>query len=231
MQGKHILVVDDEKKTVEILSAYFEKEGCKVFKAYRGSEALLALDLNRIDLVVLDLMLPDISGEEICRKIRKKSRIPIIMLTAKTSEENLLAGLGIGADDYIFKPFSPRAVIAKANAVLRRVESDPLIDNIEQFGIMKIDYSSGLVLINNNEISLTPTERKILFTMAKAPGRTFSREQLIDFALDGDFGGFDRSIDTYIKSLRRKIEPDRKKPIYILTTRGIGYRFGGKDEN
>jgi len=227
LKNKRILVVDDEEKIVRVLEAYLQKENFEVFKAYSGKTAIEIFSHNQIDLVILDLMLLDISGEQVCKQIRKTSRIPIIMLTAKTTEEDLLKGLDLGADDYIFKPFSPRTVIAKTKAVLRRVSNDALMGETKQFGDLLINFSSTEVKKGDKEILLTPTEFKILLTLAKAPGRTFTREQLIDFALEGNFDGFDRSIDTYIKSLRRKIEVDRKNPKYIITVRGMGYRFGG----
>lgn len=187
---------------------------------------------NDISLILLDLMLPDIMGEEICRMVRAVSRVPIIMLTAKTEENDLIKGLRLGADDYIFKPFSPRTVVAKAEAVLRRVESDKLISVPVSYnqGSLVIDFQNGDVKAGGQDAGLTPTEYKILATMAKAPNRTFTREQLITYALDDNFDGYDRSIDTYIKSIRSKIEEDRKNPVFIVTVHGIGYRFVGVTE-
>jgi len=227
LKNKKILVVDDEQKIVRVLEAYLQKENFEVLKAYSGKDALSLFYHNQVDLIILDLMLPDVSGEQVCKEIRKTSRVPIIMLTAKTTEEDLLKGLDLGSDDYIFKPFSPRTVMAKTKAVLRRVSNDALMGEKEQFGSLMINFSSTEVKKAGEKILLTPTEFKILLTLAKAPGRTFTREQLIDFALDGNFDGFDRSIDTYIKSLRKKIEDDRKNPQFIITVRGLGYRFGG----
>jgi len=227
LKNKRIMVVDDEEKIVRVLEAYLQKEGFEVLKAYSGKAAIEIFSHNQIDLIILDLMLLDISGEQVCKQIRKTSRVPIIMLTAKTTEEDLLKGLDLGADDYIFKPFSPRTVIAKTKAVLRRVSNDALMGETKQFGDLIINFSSTEVKKGDKQVLLTPTEFKILLTLAKAPGRTFTREQLIDFALEGNFDGFDRSIDTYIKSLRKKLEEDRKNPKYIITVRGMGYRFGG----
>ena len=164
--------------------------------------------------------------------VRAVSRVPIIMLTAKTEENDLIKGLRLGADDYIFKPFSPRTVVAKAEAVLRRVESDKLISVPVSYnkGRLVIDFQNGDVKAGGQDAGLTPTEYKILATMAKAPNRTFTREQLITYALDDNFDGYDRSIDTYIKSIRSKIEEDRKNPVFIVTVHGIGYRFVGVTE-
>ena len=231
-KNRTILLVDDEEKIVEVLQAYLEKAGYEVLCAYDGAATMELFRNNDISLILLDLMLPDIMGEEICRMVRAVSRVPIIMLTAKTEENDLIKGLRLGADDYIFKPFSPRTVVAKAEAVLRRVESDKLISVPVSYnqGSLVIDFQNGDVKAGGQEAGLTPTEYKILATMAKAPNRTFTREQLITYALDDNFDGYDRSIDTYIKSIRSKIEEDRKNPVFIVTVHGIGYRFVGVTE-
>lgn len=217
---------------MEVLQAYLEKAGYEVLCAYDGAATMELFRNNDISLILLDLMLPDIMGEEICRMVRAVSRVPIIMLTAKTEENDLIKGLRLGADDYIFKPFSPRTVVAKAEAVLRRVESDKLISVPVSYnqGSLVIDFQNGDVKAGGQDAGLTPTEYKILATMAKAPNRTFTREQLITYALDDNFDGYDRSIDTYIKSIRSKIEEDRKNPVFIVTVHGIGYRFVGVTE-
>lgn len=226
-KNRTILLVDDEEKIVEVLQAYLEKAGYEVLCAYDGAATMELFRNNDISLILLDLMLPDIMGEEICRMVRAVSRVPIIMLTAKTEENDLIKGLRLGADDYIFKPFSPRTVVAKAEAVLRRVESDKLISVPVSYnqGSLVIDFQNGDVKAGGQDAGLTPTEYKILATMAKAPNRTFTREQLITYALDDNFDGYDRSIDTYIKSIRSKIEEDRKNPVFIVTVHGIGYRL------
>lgn len=227
-----ILIVDDEEKIVEVLQGYLEKEGYQTLSAGDGAAALRLFKENEISLILLDLMLPDMMGEQICRTIRISSRVPIIMLTAKTEEADLIHGLNIGADDYIFKPFSPRALVAKVGAVLRRAESDGLTSLPVSYngGRLVIDFENMIVKAGGNEIYLTPTEIKILLTMAKAPNRIFSREQLITYALNDDFDGYDRSIDTYIKGIRSKIEDDRRYPSYILTVHGLGYKFAGESE-
>lgn len=227
-----VLIVDDEKKIVEVLKTYLEKEGYQVLGAYDGTAALKLLRENDISLILLDLMLPDIMGEQICQTIRLNSRVPIIMLTARAEEADMIKGLQMGADDYIYKPFSPRAVVAKVGAVLRRTESDELISVPVSYnqGRLVIDFHNLSVTVHGEDAGLTPTEGKILMTMAKAPNRVFTREQLITYALDGEFDGYDRSIDTYIKGIRAKIEEDRRDPSYILTVHGMGYKFAGEKE-
>lgn len=226
-QEKTILLVDDEVKITQVLEAYLKKDGYSVLVAHDGTYAWELFQKHEIALAVLDLMLPDLSGEELCRMMRAQSRIPIVMLTAKSSEADLLEGLRIGADDYLIKPFSPRTVVAKINAVLRRMDSDELVSIPVSFGNgdLIIDFQNAFVKKNGEEIALTPTEFKLLRTLAKAPNRIFSRDQLISFALQDCYDGYDRSIDTYIKSIRSKIETDRKKPQYIVTVHGIGYKF------
>ncbi len=224
-----ILIVDDEEKIVEVLQAYLVKAGYQTLSAYDGNSAMELFQNHDISLILLDLMLPDIMGERICEMVRASSRVPIIMLTAKTEEEDLIKGLQLGADDYIFKPFSPRTIVAKVEAVLRRMESDELMSVPISYnqGKLVIDFQDKNVKVHGESAGLTSTEYKILVTMAKAPNRIFSREQLITYALDNEFDGYDRSIDTYIKSIRAKIEEDRKNPVFILTVHGMGYKFAG----
>lgn len=228
---KKILVVDDEKKIVDVIESYLANSGYDVYKVYDGKGALEAHDRVEPSLIILDLMLPDLRGEDICKSIRIKSKVPIIMLTAKVEEEDILRGLDIGADDYINKPFSPKQLVARVKALLRRTEG-------EDFGIPDIlNYNNGDLIINcqsyevksGGELAhLTPNEFRILLTLAKHPQRVFGREELVLKALGEDYDGFDRAIDTHIKNLRKKIEPDSKNPRYILTIHGIGYRFGGE---
>lgn len=230
-KNRTILIVDDEEKIVNVLRAYLEKEGYQVLSAYDGTTAMELFKSNDLALILLDLMLPDIMGEQICQMIRMSSRVPIIMLTAKTEEADLIKGLRMGADDYIFKPFSPRAIVAKIEAILRRIESDELTSIPVSYnqGSLVIDFQNTKVKVCGKDAGLTPTEYKILATMAKAPNRIFTREQLITYALGDDFDGYDRSIDTYIKSVRTKIEEDRKNPVFILTVHGMGYKFTGAE--
>jgi len=224
---RNILVVDDEVLVTEFLQAYLSKNGYNAYVAHTGNEALRLFRKLNISLVILDLMLPDITGEEICKIIRSMARTPIIILTAKVQEADILNGLRIGADDYLVKPFSPRIVAAKVEAVLRRVECDELVSIPVSFnnGNLTIDFQNRIVKKQGEVVNLTPTEYKLLTTMAKAPNRIFTREQLISYALEDEFAGFDRSIDTYIKGLRTKIETDRKNPRYIVTAHGVGYKF------
>ncbi len=229
--AKRILVVDDEQKIVEVVKSYLEHSGYEVYEAYNGKQGLEMFEKIDPSLIVLDLMLPDVTGEEICKKIRKQSRVPIIMLTAKVEEEDILKGLDIGADDYVTKPFSPKQLVARVTAVLRRTSEDPVpLSNIFSFNDedLKIDNLKYEVRKNNKIVNLTPNEYKILMTLIKYPKKTFTREELISMALGDDFEGFDRTVDTHVKNLRQKIEDDPKAPKYILTVHGIGYRFGGE---
>lgn len=230
-QTKKVLVVDDETKIVEVVHSYLKNSGFDVYDAFTGKQALKLLDEIKPDLVVLDLMLPDMTGEEICKTIRKTSRIPIIMLTAKVEEADILQGLDIGADDYMIKPFSPKQLVARVIAVLRRVSDDPVtLSNTLSYhdGDLEIDNLKYEVKKQGVQANLTPKEYKILMTLIKYPKKTFTREELITMALGDDFDGYERTVDTHIKNLRQKIETDPKSPIYIVTIHGIGYRFGGE---
>lgn len=227
---KTILLVDDEAKIVEVLKSYLINDGYLVCEAYNGKEAMEVFAQKNPHLVVLDLMLPDLPGEEICQVIRKTSRVPIIMLTARSEEEDILKGLDIGADDYIVKPFSPRQLLARIRALLRRTSDDlSLLANIISFqnNDLVIDNKKYEVMKSGNAVSLTPHEYKILITLLKYPHKTFTREELINLAIGDDYEGYDRIIDTHIKNIRQKIETDPKVPRYILTVHGIGYKFGG----
>ena len=231
MNSKRILIVDDEAKIVEVVQSYLENNGYTVYKAFNGREALEKFDKFNPSLIILDLMLPDITGEEICKTIRKKSRVPIIMLTAKIDEENILEGLDIGADDYVTKPFSPRQLMARVTALLRRTDEDTaLLCNIISFNgdDLIIDPIKYEVKKSGMPVNLTPNEYKILITLLRYPNKVFSRDELITRVIGSEFEGYDRIIDTHIKNLRQKIETDSKKPIYIITVHGIGYRFGGE---
>lgn len=228
--GKKILVVDDEPKIVEVVKSYLENSGYSVIEVFNGKQAFEAFDRIKPALVILDLMLPDMTGEEICRNLRKKSRVPIIMLTAKIDEENILQGLDLGADDYITKPFSPRQLVARVAAVLRRSEEVEMpLMNLLSFNNndLNIDLQNHDIKKNGILVSLTPNEYKLLVLMVKYPKKVYTREELIAFTMGEDFEGYDRVIDTHIKNLRQKIETDPKNPKYILTVHGVGYRFGG----
>lgn len=227
---KNVLVVDDEKMIREAVASYLQKQGFEVLQAETGWEALQILEKETIAFVILDLMLPDLSGEEVCATIRKQSRVPIIMLTAKTMETDMLNGLNLGADDYITKPFSLKNLYARMQAVLRR-SSDDLKPLAERFswnnGDLVVDYDRKEVHKKGKLIAVTPIEWKILSAFTKYPQKLFTREDLIEIAFDLDFAGYDRVVDTHVKNLRKKIEDDPKKPIYICTVHGMGYKFGG----
>lgn len=224
-----ILLVDDEEAILEVLQAYFEKEGWNIITASNGIDALKRAKEDYPDLIILDLMLPDIPGEDVCRFIRKESDVPIIMLTAKSAEDDLINGIVIGADDYVTKPFSPREVVIRAKAILRRIKKPSKVLSFKG-GNLKIDPLKKEVLLDGQMISLTPIEYKLLLTMASYPGRVYSRADLLEKVQEDGayFEGYERSIDTHIKNLRKKIEIDSRNPAYILTVFGMGYKFGGK---
>jgi len=222
--------VDDEEKILEVVCSYLRREGYEPLQAASGDEALRLFASEHPDLVVLDLMLPGTSGEEICRRLRRESRVPVLMLTAKAAEEERLRGFRLGADDYLTKPFSPRELVARVRALLRRASGEPLpLAGVVRFnrGDLVLDLERRQVLKGGLPISLTATELRLLITLASHPGRVFSREELIRFALGQDFSGFDRTVDAHVKNLRRKLESDPRRPVYIETVHGSGYRFEG----
>ena len=224
-----ILIVEDEVKILEVLEAYLKKAGYGVITALNGNEALDKYEQYNPKLVILDLMLPDISGEKICETIRKESDVPIIMLTAKVEEESILNGFSLGIDDYITKPFSPKQVVARVNAILKRTLNYKQ-DNILRFNNenLVLNLDNYEVRKNDNLIELTPSEFKILLTLCESPKKVFTRGELLDRALGDDSDVYDRIIDSHIKNLRSKIEDNSKNPKYILTVHGIGYKFGGE---
>jgi len=220
--------VDDEEKILEVVRSYLEREGYAVLCAAAGGEALASLERSSPDLVVLDLMLPDLPGEEVCRRIRRASRVPIIMLTAKVEEADRLRGFSLGADDYLIKPFSPRELVARIQALLRRSSREPLplVSPLvfDEDGLV-LDFARQVVTLRGRQVRLTPKEYRILLTLASHPGRVFARDELIRYAIGEDFSGFDRTVDAHIKNLRKKLERDPNTPRYILTVHGVGYRF------
>lgn len=230
---KTVLVVDDEAMIRESVSAYLAKQGCRVLTAETGEEALDVFQKNPVTFVILDLMLPGMPGEEICRAIRGQSRVPIIMLTAKTQEADVLNGLAIGADDYVTKPFSVKQLYARMEAILRRI-SDDLRPLAEKFswngGDLQLDFEHSEVRKRGELLSLTPSEWKILSALVRHPKQVFSRGALIDLVFGPDFDGYDRVIDTHIKNLRKKVETDPRHPVYVKTVHGLGYKFGGDGE-
>jgi DNA-binding response OmpR family regulator len=224
--GKRILVVDDEKKITEIIKAYLERDNFSVIVAYDGNAALDAVKKHSPDLIVLDLMLPEISGWEVCRTLRKDSNIPIIMLTARDETTDKIVGLELGADDYVTKPFDAKELVSRVKAVLRRYEGNSTGASKKiQAGDLTIDIERRLVSRGEQNIELTPIEFDLLLLLARHPGRVFSRLQLLD-SIQGDaYEGYERTIDSHIKNLRKKIEPEPEKPAYIITVYGVGYKM------
>lgn len=218
----NVLTVDDEAKIREAVSDYLTHKGMTVLTAENGRQALGIFSMKQVDFIILDLMLPDITGEEICRRIRESSSVPIIMLTAKSQEEDMLRGLDLGADDYIKKPFSLKELYARMQTVLRR-SGRPSV--MQSYGELCVDMQEKKLHKNGDEIQLTASEWKLLDVFLKNAGRVLSREQLIEMAFGLDFDSYDRAIDTHIKNLRRKIENDPHFPEYIKTVHGMGYRF------
>ncbi len=220
-----VLIIEDEIELVKVLRSYIEKTGISVISAYRGDTGLSLWMQKNPDLVILDLNLPGMDGVDIAREIRRKSNTPIIMLTARAEETDQLIGLELGADDYITKPFSPRIVVARVRALLRRASSEPFSEKLIHAADLRIDIDAHNVTRLDDEIELTPTEFNLLVKLASQPGRAFTRSQLLESVMDTDFEGYERNIDAHIKNLRSKIEPNPKKPVYIETVFGVGYRF------
>lgn len=225
MHTGKILVVEDESKISEIVQAYLKKEGFSVTVAGTGRKALSLLK-ESFDLIILDLMLPDMDGEDICSMVRKDSDVPIIMLTAKSEEEERIKGLGIGADDYVVKPFSPRELVARVKSLLRRAGGASAVTSFNK-GDLVIDSLRFEVSKKGAEVVLTPTEFKLLQCLASHPGRIFTRLQLVNVILGYDFEGYDRTIDAHVKNIRHKIEENQRDPSYIKTVYGVGYKFTG----
>lgn len=226
---KKILVVDDEKKIVEIIQAYLEREGYQVISAADGKTALSSAHSQRPDLIVLDLMLPEISGWDVCRMIRKESDVPVIMLTARDEVTDKIIGLEMGADDYVTKPFDPKELVSRVRAVLRRAEAKSLQPpNIIRIADLFIDIDKRQVKHNDVSVDLTPNEFDLLRVMAENPGRVFSRMQLLDKVQGDAYEGYERTIDSHIKNLRKKIESDPEHPSYVITVHGVGYKVEEK---
>lgn len=220
-----ILVVDDEPKIVKLARDYLEQSGFRVVSAEDGKMALAAVRHERPDLVVLDLNLPVMDGLDVCRALRRESDVPVIMLTARVEEADRLIGLELGADDYITKPFSPRELVARVRAVLRRVQGDVHRPGLVRAGDLEIDLEGHQVTRGGEPVHLTRTEFNLLALLAQHPGQTFSRTQLLDRLHGVIYDGYDRSVDAHIKNLRRKLEVDPLEPRYVLTVYGIGYKF------
>jgi DNA-binding response OmpR family regulator len=221
-----ILVVDDDRKTAALLRMYLERDGHQVALAYDGRQALDLARQRRPDLIVLDLMLPGMDGLDVCRILRAESQVAIIMLTARTTDEDTLLGLDLGADDYIAKPFSPSIVAAKVRTVLRRVHADRERPPAElRFDQLVIDTAGHEVRLRGAPLRLTPKEFRLLETMAREPGRAFSRLELLEQVFGFDYEGMERTVDVHVMNLRKKIEDDPAAPTYILTVYGVGYKF------
>jgi two-component system, OmpR family, alkaline phosphatase synthesis response regulator PhoP len=227
---KSILVVDDEPKIVQLARDYLEHAGFAVVTARDGREALQAVRQHRPDLVVLDLGLPELDGLDVTRTLRRDSNLPIVMLTARDDEIDKLLGLELGADDYLTKPFSPRELVARVKAVLRRTEIAPEKSDVIHAGDVVLDVPRMRTEVAGRTVELTPTEFQLLATLARRPGRIFTRGQLLDEVRGVTFESYERAIDTHIKNLRRKIEPDPRQPHYLLTVYGVGYRFAEEEE-
>lgn len=233
MKNINILLVEDEKNISNIIKSYLLKEGYDVICAYDGQEALDLFKNNDIDLILLDLMLPKVSGEEVIKQIRAISKVPIIMVTAKADEDDTVEGLRMGADDYVTKPFSPKELMERVKAVLRRIEkyNIPRADLVlTEDGRLEMDLANNRIIKDGLEITLTKNEFKIIRTLFSNPTKIFTREEIIAIAFGIDYDAYDRAIDTHIKNIRQKLEDDPKKPVYINTVYGMGYKAGGIHE-
>ena len=220
-----ILVVDDEIRIVQLVRDYLERAGFAVLTAHDGQAALALARIEQPDLIVLDLMLPGMDGLDVCRRLRQVSGVPIIMLTARVEEADRVVGLELGADDYVTKPFSPRELVARVRSTLRRASGQVGPAALIRAGDVELDTDSLVVSVGGEPVDLTSTEFQLLATLARQPGRIFSREQLLEALHGVAFEGYDRSIDSHVKNIRRKIEPDPRQPRYIQTVYGVGYRF------
>jgi len=225
-----ILVVDDDKKIVELVTLYLKKDGYHVLAAYDGRQAIELARRKQPDLIVLDLMLPQVDGMDVCRILRAESQVPIIMLTGRSTDDDKLQGLDLGADDYVTKPFNPRELLARIRAVLRRTtgKQEPGPSEIH-FGEMVVDFVRHQVQASGQVVNLTPTEFRLLEVLVKEPGRAFSRLELLEQAFGYDYEGLERTVDVHIMNLRKKIEPEPGRPRYVVTVPGLGYRFEGID--
>lgn len=225
-----ILIVEDDKKTASLVALYLEKEGFKTIHAFDGQEALELVKRHHLDFVILDLMLPKVDGWEICREIRNSSNVPILILTAREEEMDRVLGLSLGADDYVVKPFSPRELVARVKAILRRTRPEPSTGKgLLSHGGLVLDLEKRKVTLNDRPISLTSFEFMLLQALMASPGRVFSRDELLDCLYPRGEVVVDRVIDVHIGKLRQKIEPDLSKPRYILTVRGVGYQLAEDD--
>ena len=223
-----VLVVDDEVRIRDLVRRYLEHDGHQVVTAGSGAEALEVASRTSVDLIVLDLRLPDVPGEEVAAEIRRRSDIPILMLTAKVDERDRIHGLEMGADDYVTKPFSPRELVLRVDAILRRGRTSTTADPILSFGggVLRIDEGTRRVTVNGEIVELTPTEWGVLLSLAAQPGRVYSRYELINRVRGYEFDGYERTVDSHVKNLRRKIESNASQPVIVQTVTGVGYRLG-----
>lgn len=222
---KHILVVDDEPQIAGIARDYLERAGYRVTIAGDGADAVAKARAQRPDLIVLDLALPRMDGLDVTRAIRKDSNVPIIMLTARVDEADKLVGLELGADDYMTKPFSPRELVARVRAVFRRIDDPPQRGDVIRAGAVTVDKRRMTVTVGARAVALTPTEFELLATLARHPGRVFTRAQLLDAIRGAEIESYDRAIDAHVKNVRRKLEADPQHPRFLLTVHGVGYKF------
>jgi DNA-binding response OmpR family regulator len=225
--GQRILIIDDERSVHDVARAYLEREGYEVLSAMGGRDGLAVAQAMQPALVVLDLMLPDLSGEQVCGELRRDSDVAIVMLTAKSTEDDRIRGLDLGADDYLVKPFSPRELVARVRALLRRTERRSAAEQVLRFddGNLCLDPERHQAVVQGEPVELTPSEFKLLLALARSPGRVFSRFELINRVQGHDYDGYERTIDAHVKNLRRKIEPDVTHPRYVQTVHGVGYRL------
>jgi DNA-binding response OmpR family regulator len=225
--GNRILIIDDERSVHDVARAYLERESYDVLSAIGGRDGLALAQALRPDLVMLDLMLPDLPGEEVCAAIRRHSDVAIVMLSAKSAEDDRIRGLDLGADDYLVKPFSPRELVARVRALLRRVGSHDAAEPALAFddGRLCLDPDRHKVVVEGRSVVLTPSEFKLLLALARTPGRVFSRFELVNRVQGHDYEGYERTIDAHVKNLRRKIEPDPGHPRWVQTVHGVGYRL------
>ncbi len=232
MSKATVLVVEDEPKITELLKLYLERDGYQVVAAASGEVALAAFRQKTPELVLLDINIPEVDGLEVCRRIRRESAVPIIMLTARDEEADKLIGLELGADDYVTKPFSPREVVARVKAVLRRVGAmqPQQGQEILRTGDLMLDSERHEARRGGALLDLTPTEFRLLEVLMRNPGRVFSRLQLLDLVQGEAFEGYERTIDAHVKNLRSKIEPDPQRPTHVLTVYGVGYKFGERSD-
>lgn len=222
----NILIIEDEESVSQVVKAYLEKEGYKVYCTAKGLEGIHLFSQIKFKLVILDLMLPDIEGEEVCKTLRKISDVYIFMLTAKVSLSDKIEGLNMGADEYLPKPFSPRELTARVNSLFRRIDNESSVLSFDN-GNLEIDGDKRIVRLKGREVDLTPNEFDILYALVSSKGNVLSREQILDRVFGIDFEGSDRTIDVHIKNIRKKIEDDSKNPKYIITVTKVGYKFGG----